>query len=183
MSDHPKSREGLVAAIANGARPDFVCFWRPNEVEGQLTKACFSNWYPSPFELDGRTWATTEHYMMFAKARLFGDHASMERIASCKSPADAQRLGRKVTPYADEPWAAQRYFHVFRCNVAKFEQHPRLGRFLRDTEDRVLVEASPRDRIWGIGLAEDHADATSPARWKGLNLLGFVLMDVRDALT
>ena len=182
MSDHPKSREGLVAAIANGARPDFVFFWRPNAVEGQLTKACFSNWYPSPFELDGRTWATTEHYMMFAKARLFGDHASMERIASCKSPADAQRLGRKVTPYADEPWAAQRYFHVFRCNVAKFDQHPHLRRFLCDTEDRVLVEASPRDRIWGIGLAEDHADATSPARWKGLNLLGFVLMDVRDAL-
>ena len=66
--------------------------------------------------------------------------------------------------------------------MAKFAQHPRLAAFLHGTGDRVVVEASPRDRIWGIGLAEDHVDATDPERWKGLNLLGFVLMDVRDAL-
>ncbi|MEZ4252565.1 MAG: NADAR family protein [Polyangiales bacterium] len=179
---HPKSREGLVGALERGAKLDYVFFWRPNEREGELTKACFSNWYPTPIELDGRTWATTEHYMMFAKARIFGDEASMERIAASTSPAEAQKLGRKVSPYADEPWAAQRYFHVFRCVRAKFEQHPELGRFLRETGDRVLVEASPRDRIWGIGMAEDDAEARHPSRWKGLNLLGFVLMDVRDEL-
>lgn len=120
--------------------------------------------------------------MMFAKARIFGDQESMERIASCKRPADAQRLGRKVTPYADEPWAAQRYFHVFRCNVAKFEQHAAPRRVpARDGRSRAR-RSVPRDRIWGIGLAEDHVDATDPERWRGLNLLGFVLMDVRDTL-
>ncbi len=79
-------------------------------------------------------------------------------------------------------WAAHRYGAVVQANHAKFEQHPDLRAFLSGTGDAVLVEASPMDKVWGIGLAEDHADAQDPSRWQGANLLGFALMDVRDAL-
>ena len=71
---------------------------------------------------------------------------------------------------------------VVEGNRAKFAQNPELGAFLRATAGWVLVEASPVDFIWGIGLAKDHADAHNPAQWRGLNLLGFALMDVRDAM-
>jgi len=67
-------------------------------------------------------------------------------------------------------------------NMAKFGQHPDLREFLLGTGDRVLVEASPRDRIWGIGLAAGDERATSPDDWLGLNLLGFALMEVRHQL-
>ncbi len=178
-----RSVEGLAARSEAGDLFSYVFFWgHKKNAEGLVTKSCLSNWWPAQFELEGERWSTTEQYMMFAKARLFGDEARMAAIRGATDPKDVKSLGRAVRPYGDLSWAAHRYGAVVRANHAKFEQHPDLRAFLHGTGDAVLVEASPMDKVWGIGLAEGHADAKDPSRWQGANLLGFALMDVRDAL-
>jgi ribA/ribD-fused uncharacterized protein len=91
-------------------------------------------------------------------------------------------LGRQVRGFDEEAWTAARYDIVVAGSVAKFGQHEDLRAFLLATGERVLVEASPLDRVWGIGLAADDERASSPDRWVGLNLLGFALMDAREKL-
>jgi ribA/ribD-fused uncharacterized protein len=125
---------------------------------------------------------TAEHYMMAEKARLFGAKEACRAILAAGDPAVAKRLGRSVTGFDDELWSAKRVEIVVRGNMAKFSQHSGLKAFLLSTGDAVLVEASPTDKVWGIGLAEDHVDAGTPSRWPGLNLLGFALMLVRTTL-
>ncbi len=174
--------EGLAARSAEGETFSYLFFWGHRAREGVVTKSCLSNWWPAAFELDGERWPTTEHYMMYAKARLFGDEERMAAIREATDPKQVKSLGRAIRPYGDMSWAAHRYGAVVQANHAKFEQHPDLRAFLSGTGDAVLVEASPMDKVWGIGLAEDHADAQDPSRWQGANLLGFALMDVRDAL-
>jgi len=105
-----------------------------------------------------------------------------QRIIAAKHPAETKKLGREVTGFDPLVWDAQKYDLVVTGNYHKFSQHAELQEYLLTTGDRVLVEASPVDAIWGIGLAADHPDALQPARWPGQNLLGFALMEVRDQL-
>lgn len=179
----------LLAAIEEGHRPDFLFFWGhtvpPDGVGAHppaltVTKQCLSQWYPAPFEVGGVTYATAEHYMMAEKARLFRDVAAAERVLSTWRPDAAKRLGRQVDGFDEETWVKHRFDIVVRGNTAKFGQHPELAAFLLGTGGKVLVEASPKDRIWGIGMAEDNPAASRPAEWRGLNLLGFALMAVRS---
>ncbi|HLK96213.1 MAG TPA: NADAR family protein [Hymenobacter sp.] len=162
----------------------YLLFWghtvRPNEPVG---KECFSQWYPAAFTLDGDTYATAEHYMMAEKARLFNDETTRAAILQAAHPNDAKKLGRRVKGFDDAQWNAARFAIVVRGNEAKFSQHPAMRDFLLQSGARVLVEASPVDTIWGIGLAQDSPRATNPAEWRGLNLLGFALMEVRDNLS
>ncbi|GAA2111121.1 hypothetical protein GCM10009802_08620 [Streptomyces synnematoformans] len=116
---------------------------------------------------------------MAAKARLFGDAAAAERIVAARHPGEAKAEGRKVRGFDEAVWEAHRYDLVVRGNAAKFGQHEDLGAYLRGTGDRVLVEASPVDRVWGIGMAATDDHVEDPEPWRGLNLLGFALMDVR----
>ncbi|MGJ5203315.1 NADAR family protein [Bradyrhizobium sp. HKCCYLR20261] len=97
-------------------------------------------------------------------------------------PSQAKKLGREVRGFDDARWTAHRFDIAVRGNVAKFGQNPPLGQWLRSTAEAVLVEASPVDRIWGIGLAADDPRARDPLTWLGLNLLGFALMKARAAL-
>jgi ribA/ribD-fused uncharacterized protein len=120
--------------------------------------------------------------MMAGQALLFGDSEVAERIVQAPHPGAAKALGRQVRGFDEQRGAAQRFGIVVTGNLAKFSQHPQLGQFLLATSDRVLVEASPRDRVWGIGLAAEDARAASPRTWQGLNLLGFALMEVRYRL-
>ena len=120
--------------------------------------------------------------MMAKKAELFKDDEVLEKIIQCNSPAEAKKLGREVKNYDDKLWLENRYEIVKQGNFYKFSQNLDLKNFLLNTKDRVLVEASPVDPIWGIGMAEDHKDVLNPEKWKGLNLLGFALMEVRDEL-
>jgi ribA/ribD-fused uncharacterized protein len=85
-----------------------------------------------------------------------------------------------VQGFDEAAWLEERFSIVVRANQAKFSQNPELESFLRQTGSRFLVEASPVDRIWGIGLTRDDAKANDPNLWRGLNLLGFALMQVRD---
>jgi len=161
----------------------FLLFWghQPSK-DGTVTKTCFSQWWLSSFEVEGVTYKTAEHWMMAKKAELFNDQEILEKIIKCNSPAEAKKLGRKVRNYDDKIWLENRFEIVKEGNFHKFSQNPDLKIFLLSTNDRVIVEASPVDPIWGIGMASDHTDASNPEKWKGLNLLGFALMEVRDEL-
>ncbi|MCB2406439.1 NADAR family protein [Hymenobacter lucidus] len=173
----------LRAALDAGHSFNYLYFWGHTGQPGSLGKECFSQWYPAAFELAGHTYATAEHYMMAEKARLFGDEATRAAIIAARHPNDAKRLGRQIKNFDEAAWLAARFAIVVQGNAAKFGQHPALREFLLATGSRVLVEASPVDAIWGIGLAQDHPDAANPETWRGLNLLGFALMAVRDELT
>lgn len=177
------TREALAAHLGAGHAVEFLFFWgHTPKREGAVDASCLSQWFPRAFVLDGTRYATAEHFMMAEKARLFRDAEALAEILEAATPADAKALGRKVRGYDDAAWGAARVDAVVRGNVAKFGQHPDLRAFLLATSDRILVEASPRDTIWGIGLGGSNPDARSPARWRGRNLLGFALMAVRDQL-
>ena len=161
----------------------FLFFWghQPSN-DGTITKTCFSQWWLSTFKVNDVIYKTAEHWMMAKKAELFNDQEILEKIIKCNSPAEAKKLGRKVRNYDDKIWLENRFEIVKQGNYHKFSQNPDLKTFLLNTNERVIVEASPVDPIWGIGMAGDHTDASNPEKWKGLNLLGFALMEVRDEL-
>jgi ribA/ribD-fused uncharacterized protein len=164
-------------------RRKFLSFWshRP-QAGGSVGPGCLSQWWPSPFTVDGRRYATAEHWMMWRKAVLFGDEDRARQILTVGHPGAAKVHGARVRGFDEAVWQRERFGIVVAGNLAKFGQHADLRAFLLGTGDRVLVEASPRDRIWGIGLAADDPRAADPATWRGLNLLGFALMRVREQL-
>lgn len=172
----------LTQAVAAGRQVEFVFFWGHHQSGEGVGKSCLSQWWPSPFEVGGITFATAEHYMMWGKAMLFEDARTAERVLAAEHPKQAKDIGRQVRNFDQATWEAHRYDIVVAGNTHKFGQHDDLRRFLLDTGDRVLVEASPLDRIWGIGLRADDPRAADPAQWRGLNLLGFALGDVRNVL-
>jgi ribA/ribD-fused uncharacterized protein len=174
------TRDRLVEHLAKGGSVDYLFFWGHTPKDpARVDASCLSQWFPCSFVEGGVRYATAEHFMMAAKARLFGDDEALGAILAALSPAEAKAVGRRVRNYDDEAWARARVDAVVRGNVAKFGQNEELGRFLRGTGERVIVEASPRDRIWGIGMGASNPDARNPSRWRGLNLLGFALMDAR----
>lgn len=161
----------------------FLFFWGHQPAkDGTITKTCFSQWWKSSFTVEGTEYKTAEHWMMAKKAELFGDKEILEKILLCKSPAEAKKLGREVRNYDNIIWEANRFQIVKKGNLHKFSQHLDLKQFLLNTNERIIVEASPVDAIWGIGLTADHEKAKNPKLWKGLNLLGFAFMEVRDEL-
>jgi ribA/ribD-fused uncharacterized protein len=178
-----RSREDLIAFLDGGGSVDFFFFWgHTQKEESVVDKSCLSQWFPRAFVLDGIRYATAEHYMMAEKARCFRDERAASAVLEARTPAEAKALGRTVRNYDDRAWSAARVDAVVRGNVAKFSQHADLKRFLLSTHDRVIVEASPRDRIWGIGMGASNPDARIPARWRGQNLLGFALMQARSEI-
>lgn len=162
----------------------YLYFWGHQSAKnGAITSTCFSQWWPGhPFESEGKTYLTGEHYMMAEKARLFGDIEIYKAIIAADTPGKAKALGRQVKNFDFELWKQHRCDIVIRGNHLKFTQHEELKTFLLNTKDRVLVEASLLDSIWGIGLTKDDPKATQPEQWQGENLLGFCLMEVRDQL-
>ncbi|MFF5081298.1 NADAR family protein [Actinoplanes sp. NPDC000266] len=161
----------------------YLFFWgHQPEADGRPGAGCLSQWWPSPFEVDGVRFATAEHYMMWSKAVLFGDQEMAGRILAADHPHAAKKLGGRVTGFEQQTWNDQRLPIVVAGNLAKFGAHDDLRDFLLTTGDRVLVEASPLDRVWGIGLSRDDPRARDPKQWRGLNLLGVALTRVRDEL-
>ena len=173
----------LRGRVAAGERFGYLCFWGHRlRADGAPSTACFSQWFPAAFTIDAIRYATAEHWMMAEKARLFGDDAALARVLAKNEPDAAKAAGRAVRGFDEAIWLRHRLDIVMRGNCAKFEQHPPLRDFLLATGDRVLVEASPVDPVWGIGLAAGDPRAQDPMHWQGLNLLGFALMAARDAL-
>ena len=179
-----RSKDDLVRFIDGGGRPKYLFFWgHQPEADGSIGKGCLSQWWPASFTVDGVTYPSAEHYMMRAKALLFGDAEAAARIPLAPHPREAKMMGRQVRGFDEEHWAGHRVEFVVAANVAKFGQDPALRDYLLTTGSRVLVEASPRDRIWGIGMGAGNELASSPGHWRGLNLLGFALMEARQRLS
>jgi ribA/ribD-fused uncharacterized protein len=169
--------------LEQGGQAKYVLFWgHTSPHTSAITKACFSQWFGAPFVVDGTRYLTAEHYMMAEKARLFADPVALASVLAASNPGQAKAAGRAVQNFDETVWLDKRWDIVVRANVEKFAQNGELAEFLFQTGARVLVEASPVDPVWGIGLAVDHEDAEHPNRWQGLNLLGFALMEARSQL-
>lgn len=142
----------------------------------------FSQWHPSPFVVDGKKFICAEQYMMHGKAMLFGDAEVADEILVATHPKQHKALGRKVKNFDDAVWKRERENIVYAGSKAKFTQNPPLLEALLATKGTTLVEASPYDRIWGIGLGAKDPRAQDPTQWKGQNLLGKILTKLRDEL-
>lgn len=173
----------LQQEFAQGNTKEMCHFWghHPSK-NGKITKSCFSQWWKQGFRARSHTFLYAEQYMMASKARLFGDDEILKQILACDNPKQIKDLGRKVRGFDEEVWNKFKYAIVLLGNWHKFNQNIELKDFLLSTGDKILVEASPYDIIWGIGLAENCAEAQDPMLWHGQNLLGFALMEVRDEL-
>jgi len=142
----------------------------------------FSNWHKSDFVYKDIKFCTSEQAMMWEKAMLFGDRETAEEILKTRNPKVQKQLGREVKNYVDEVWNAKREELVFNILVEKFLQNEKILSWLLKTGDTTIVEASPYDKIWGIGLGEDDPRSLDPAQWQGTNLLGKILTELRETL-
>lgn len=177
------NRAELIAAVNQGEPVKYLFFWgHTPAADGSIGPSCLSQWYECRFTVDGVEYSCAEQYMMAEKARLFGDRENLERILEAKHPKEMKAYGRAVQNFNEETWKQACYGIVKAGNLAKFSQNPPLWEYLRGTRGQILVEASPRDRIWGIGMGKSNPDAEDPSRWRGTNLLGFALTEVRDEL-
>lgn len=161
----------------------FLFFWGHTPPEnGRINETCFSQWWKCHFTVDGVEYTCAEQYMMAEKARMFHDEEMLVKILEAKHPKEMKAYGRAVKHFDQAVWENCCCEIVKKGNLAKFSQNPELWNFLKNTGSRILVEASPRDRIWGIGMGRSNPDAECPVKWRGTNLLGFALTEVRDLL-
>ena len=162
---------------------DYIFFWgHQPKADAQISQSCFSQWFVSAFEHENIIYPTAEHWMMAGKAKLFNDDASFTEIIKTASPKDVKAIGRKVKGFDNTTWLEKRESIVTNGNLLKFKQHPDLRNYLDGTGDKIIVEASPYDKIWGIGMKAGDEGIENPNNWKGDNLLGYALMEVRDQL-
>ncbi len=171
----------LKKAYEAGETFKFLFFWG-HAADGHINEACLSQWWKCAFQVEGVEYSCAEQFMMAEKARMFGDEAMLAEIMKASHPKEMKGYGRAVSGFDKEAWDSACYGIVKRGNLAKFSQNPELLEFLLTTKNRILVEASPRDRIWGIGMGKANPDAQCPLKWRGTNLLGFALTEVRDQL-
>ena len=150
----------------------FTFFW----------KSPLSQWQRSPFVVGGVAFTYAEQFMMYAKALLFGDREAAAAVLDAPTPREQQVIGRAVRGFDEAVWVLFREGVVYQANYARFSQNPDQRELLFATRGTTLVEASPHDRVWGIELAADDPRASDRSQWRGLNLLGQALTQVRDAL-
>lgn len=141
-----------------------------------------SNWHPKGFWVKGIWFPTSEHFMMYCKAKLFNDEESATLILKTTDPGEAKRLGRKVRNFDKATWDDKSEGYVYIGVLEKFRQNPSAGAFLMSLRGREIVEASPTDVIWGVGLAANDAKIYDRTKWLGENRLGQLLERVRDTL-
>ena len=175
--------ESLQKEYNQGKPIKFLLFWgHTPSSDGTISKSCLSQWWKSDFQINSLTYCCMEQYMMAEKAQLFNDNDIFQEIMNCKEPKKIKNLGRAVKNFNESIWVQKRSDIILAGNFAKFSQNDDLKSFLLNTKNKVLVEASPYDKIWGIGMSADNEHSENPFFWKGLNLLGFALMEVRDKI-
>ena len=156
---------------------DIICFHNPYEENGYL-----SNWYEAEFIVDYVKFLSMEQYMMYKKAMTFQDQMIAKEILQTKDVAKIKQLGRQVTNYNDHIWNGIRQIVVYEGLIAKFSQNEELKKQLKETKTAILAECAVKDRIWGIGLSMKDSKRLDITQWKGQNLLGYALMEVRKRL-
>jgi len=150
----------------------YVFFWN----------GIYSQWYQAPMTIDGVLYNCCEQYMMHQKALFFGDTDIAERIMLTSHPRDQKELGRQVKNFNKERWDKVNLQIVYKGNFAKFSQNEDLKKQLLETGNKILVESSPYDQIWGIGMGEFDEGVDNPLNWKGQNLLGWAITLVKQEL-
>lgn len=174
----------LQAKFNNNEPIEYIFFWghQPRK-DGVIGKTCMSQWWEGrAFEVDGVRYETAEHWMMAEKARLFQDEEILQEILKTKSAAKVKKLGRKVKNFDAGVWFDHSLEIVTKGSFHKFNQNKDLKTYLLQTGNKVLVEASPYDAIWGIGTTSDAPNVENPNTWRGTNFLGFALMEAREQL-
>ena len=154
-----------------------ICFHNPKEENGYL-----SNWYPSPFTVEKKTFSSMEQFMMYRKAICFGDEAVGANILATHDASQIKALGRQVSNYDEHIWNGIRQIVVYEGLLAKFSQNEALKEKLKSTGEAMLAECAVKDLIWGVGLSMKDPDRLDKTKWKGQNLLGYTLMMVRERL-
>jgi len=150
-------------------KEEFTLFWN----------GIFSQWYMCKFVVDGVEYNCAEQYMMASKARLMDNKKYEDLIMNAKHPREQKKLGRAIPDFDIKEWNIIAKDKVFIANYAKFTQNPELLTELMYTRGTTLVEASPYDKIWGIGMGGDDPRALDRNTWQGTNWLGEVLTHVR----
>lgn len=163
--------------LMGGEEVDAVYFHLPTEPDGYL-----SNWYISPFDLDGKHFTSVEQYIMYRKCLVFGDMDSAEAVLKTDDPAQQQKIGKNASGYIDSVWAGMRQMVAIRGLLAKFSQNNDLKQRLLDTGDAILVECAGSDKIWACGIRLNDDRRKNSSCWNGQNILGFALMEVREIL-
>ncbi len=153
--------------IENG----YTFFWREN----------LSQWDMTSFHDNGGIiYTCAEQYMMYKKALLFGDEEIAQLILDASHPNEMKSLGRKVRGFNPDIWNANATAIVYQGNMYKFKHNAHLLESLMNTSGTILVEASPYDKVWGIGLAESDDRCLYQEDWQGVNWLGYTLTNLRD---
>jgi conserved hypothetical protein, ribA/ribD-fused len=154
--------------VEQGNYFEYVFFWGHTQKRpGKIDKSCFSQWYPAAFTVNDVVYPTAEHWMMAKKALLFKDRQRYNNIIAAANAAIAKKEGRAVVNFNEKIWKENAYKFVVEGNLHKFSQHAELRSFLLATGNKVIVEASPFDKIWGIGMKEHE---TNSFKWRGTNL-------------
>ena len=161
----------------NGIKHNAIFFHLPEEPYGFL-----SNWYPACFTLDGMTFSSTEQYIMYRKCMLFDDRLSAASVLETQDPAEQPDLGQTASGFISKVWDGTKQTIAYKGLLAKFTQNEDLKEMLLATEDAYLVECARKDKIWACGIRLHEEERFDMSKWKGQNLLGFALMDVRYAI-
>lgn len=181
--EYAYSREKLEKERETGKKRDYLFFWghHPRK-DGGVGKECFSQWYMANFYVGQTQYCCMEQYMMSQKALLFGDGETNELIMNAKNQGEIKALGRKVKNFDETVWNEFKSLIVLTGNYYKFSQLKKARAYLLGTGNAILAEASPYDTVWGIGMAEKEALQCAMKDWRGSNLLGFALMQVREEI-
>ncbi|SUW00144.1 NADAR family protein [Brachyspira pilosicoli] len=182
LGEQKYSLEKLRKDFNSGKKIDFLFFYGHTNDKKEVTKSSLSQWYIKDFKENDLLFNCMEKYMMYNKALLFDDKDIADEILNNNQPKAIKELGRKVKNFNDELWDKMKYKIVFTGNYYKFSQNADLRNFLLSTKNKVLVEASPYDKVWGIKMKYDDENIENPFFWKGENLLGFALMEARDEI-
>ncbi len=166
------SGDEIMKNAAEAKKEKFTFFW----------SGVFSQWAESPFTVDGVAFNTAEQYMMYKKALLFNDFKQAEKIMATPDPRTQKQLGREVSGFDKDRWEQHCKQFVYKASFAKFTQNPKMRDELTATKGTTLVEASPEDKIWGIGLIASDTRAYSRDTWEGTNWLGEILTAVREEI-
>jgi len=177
------NRETVQKALGDGTLKGFFPFYGAKSFGAQVGKECLSNHYICTFEEKGVQYQSVEQYTMAGKATLFNDTISFNMIMKTSCPKAAKKLGRSVKDFDEHTWMQNRIDIVRVGLELKFSQNPALAAFLSSTGNKVLIEASPSDTIWGVGLSQANPGILDMSLWRGENLLGFLLMEVRDSIS
>jgi len=153
---------------------EFIFFWKTRDI--------YSQWHSSVFHENDIKFICAEQYMMYRKALYFHDDVQIHNILGTSNPKLIKKYGRTVKGYVDHIWNGIRQCIVYQGNYLKFSQNPELLKQLLATSPKILVEASPHDMIWGIGYDQDHPAVTDISLWKGQNLLGYTITQLRNDL-